>query len=79
MNRGAIIAGLFAALLAVPALSQSSQQTASALQPPPHTLPYPDLASGETEAERGLAADDAVAAPVIFIGRKKVHRAALAA
>lgn len=52
MNRGAIIAGLFAALLAVPALSQSSQQTASALQPPPHTLPYPDLASGETEAER---------------------------
>ena len=56
MNRGAIIggfwAGALAALLAVPAVSQSSPQAASALQPPPHTLPYPDLASGETEAER---------------------------
>ena len=36
-------------------------------------------AVGESETERGLAADDAVAAPVIFIRRKKVHRAALAA
>lgn len=48
MNRGRIIAGALAALLAVPALSQS----APSAQPPPHTLPYPDLASGKTEGER---------------------------
>lgn len=49
MNRGSsIIAGLCAALLAVPALSQSSP----AAVPPAHTLPWPDLASGKTEAER---------------------------
>jgi hypothetical protein len=57
MNRGAIFAGLLAALLAVPAVSQSASQTASALQPPPHTLPYPDLASGKTEAERRRSYD----------------------
>ncbi len=49
MNRGSsIIAGLCAALLAVPALSQSSP----AAVPPAHTLPWPDLASGKNEAER---------------------------
>jgi hypothetical protein len=52
MNRGAIIGGVLAALLAVPAVSQSSAQSTPANQPPPHTLPYPDLASGTTEAER---------------------------
>ena len=34
---------------------------------------------GKAGAEGGLAADDSVAAPVIFVRRKKVHRAALAA
>ena len=52
MSRGAIIGGFWGgmavALLAVPALSQS----APSAQPPPHTLPYPDLASGTTKAER---------------------------
>lgn len=48
MNRGRIITGFVAALLAVPGLSQS----APANQPPPHTTPYPDLASGKTEGER---------------------------
>ncbi len=54
MNRGRIIAGLTAALLAVPALSQSAPQPASANpnQPPPHTAPWPDLGSGESRAER---------------------------
>lgn len=52
MSRGSIFggfwAGVLAALLAMPALSQS----APSAQPPPHTLPYPDLASGTTEGER---------------------------
>jgi hypothetical protein len=54
MNRGAIIAGVLAALLAVPALSQSSAQPAAAnrFQPPPHTAPFPDLSSGDSRAER---------------------------
>lgn len=59
MKRGMIIAGAVAALLAVPALSTSSAQPATPLssstdpnQPPPHTLPYPDLGSGEGRAER---------------------------
>ena len=54
MNRGRIIAGVLAALLAVPAVSQSSAQSppANPNQPPPHTLPYPDLGSGESRAER---------------------------
>ena len=56
-NRGTIIAGVLAALLAVPALSQSTAPAASALQPPPHTLPYPDLASGTSEAERRKSYD----------------------
>jgi hypothetical protein len=51
MNRGRIIAGALAALLAAgPAVSQSSP--ANPNQPPPHTLPYPDLGSGEGRAER---------------------------
>ncbi|MFM7350414.1 MAG: C13 family peptidase, partial [Erythrobacter sp.] len=48
MNRGSIIAGVCAALLAVPALSQATP-TAT---PPQHTLPWPDLASGKNEGER---------------------------
>ncbi|MFO6447503.1 C13 family peptidase [Erythrobacter sp. NE805] len=51
MNRGRIIlAALAAGLLAAPALPQAAP--ASAVQPPPHTLPWPDLASGRNEAER---------------------------
>ena len=50
MNRGTIIAGVLAALLAGPALSQPA--SADPNQPPPHTLPYPDLGSGESRAER---------------------------
>jgi hypothetical protein len=54
MNRGAIIggfwAGALAALLATPALSQSAAPNPN--QPPPHTLPYPDLGSGESLPER---------------------------
>jgi hypothetical protein len=50
MNRGKIIAGALAALVAAPALSQSSAP--DPFQPPPHTLPYPDLGSGESRAER---------------------------
>ena len=55
MNRGRIIAGLFAALLAAPALPQSPP--ANPNQPPPHTLPYPDLGSGEGRAERRASYD----------------------
>lgn len=47
---GRVWAGLLAALLAIPALSQSSPS--DPFQPPPHTMPFPDLATGETEAER---------------------------
>jgi hypothetical protein len=54
MNRGAMIGGVLAALLAVPALSQSSAQPSAPNpnQPPPHTAPFPDLGSGESRAER---------------------------
>lgn len=58
MNRGAIIrrvwAGILAAVLAAPVLSQSSAQSAASNpgQPPPHTLPFPDLGSGESRSER---------------------------
>jgi hypothetical protein len=55
MNRGRIIAATLAALLAVPAVSQSTPQSAPPVepnQPPPHVLPWPDLASGKTPAER---------------------------
>lgn len=52
MNRGSIIAGACAALLAVPALSQSTPAAPSTANPPPHTLPWPELASGQNEAER---------------------------
>jgi hypothetical protein len=54
MSRRTNIAGLMAALLAVPALSQSAPQPDSpgAVVPPPHTLPFPDLGVGETRAER---------------------------
>ncbi|RNJ63153.1 MAG: peptidase C13 [Porphyrobacter sp. IPPAS B-1204] len=50
MNRGRIIAGVLAALMAAPALSQSSAPNPN--QPAPHTLPYPDLGSGESRADR---------------------------
>jgi hypothetical protein len=50
MGSGRIIAGLLAALLAVPALSQSAALNPN--QPPPHTAPWPDLASGANERER---------------------------
>jgi Peptidase C13 family len=53
MNRGTIIAGMAAALLAGPALSQTAP--ANPLQPPPHTLPYPDLGGGEDRAARRKA------------------------
>jgi hypothetical protein len=54
MSRGRIIAGALAALLAAPALSPAVAQFPSAkpTQPPPHTLPYPDLGSGEGRGER---------------------------
>jgi hypothetical protein len=39
-----------AALLAAPVLSQSSAP--NPFQPPPHTLPFPDLGSGDGRAER---------------------------
>lgn len=50
MNRGRIIAGAVAALLAVPALSQSAAPAppANPYQPPAHTQPFPDLGSGES-------------------------------
>jgi len=55
MNRGRIIAsvwaGLSAALLAVPALSQSSAAPGP-FQPAPHTQPIPDLGTGQTRPER---------------------------
>jgi hypothetical protein len=50
MNRGRIIAGVLAALLASPALPQSPP--ANLHQPPPHTAPFPDLGSGESRGER---------------------------
>jgi Peptidase C13 family len=50
MNRGRIITGVLAALLAAPSASQIPP--ANPLQPPPHTAPFPDLASGKSEAER---------------------------
>lgn len=53
MKRGQIIAGVFAMLAAFPALSQSSAPPpADPNQPPPHTVPFPDLGSGKTMAER---------------------------
>lgn len=55
MNRGTIIAGVLAALLAGPALSQPA--AADPNQPPPHTLPYPDLGSGKDRAERRTSYD----------------------
>jgi hypothetical protein len=60
MNRGAIMGRLWASavalLLAVPALSQSSPvPAANPGQPPPHTLPWPDLASGKTREERAAS------------------------
>ncbi|MEQ5786487.1 peptidase C13 [Erythrobacter sp. NFXS35] len=57
MNRGRIIAGALAALLAplalAPALSQSSAPNPN--QPPPHTAPFPDLGSGKNRAERRVS------------------------
>jgi hypothetical protein len=50
MNRGRIIIiAALAALLAAPALPQ---QATVPFQPPPHTLPFPDLGSGESRADR---------------------------
>jgi hypothetical protein len=55
MNRGRIIAsfwaGLLAALLAMPALSQSSAAPGP-FQPAPHTQPIPDLGTGQSRPER---------------------------
>lgn len=48
MNRGRMIAGALAALLAAPALSQSSSPNPN--QPPAHTAPFPDLGSGDNPA-----------------------------
>ena len=42
--------GLFAALLAAPALSQSAPDNPN--QPPPHTAPFPDLGGGDGRAAR---------------------------
>ncbi len=50
MNRGAIIGGVLAALLAASALSQTASPNPT--QPPEHTLPFPDLGSGESRADR---------------------------
>jgi hypothetical protein len=50
MTRGRVLAGVLAAVLAAPALSQSVP--ANPFQPPPHTAPIPDLGSGESRAER---------------------------
>jgi len=55
MNRGRIIAATLAALLALPALSQSTAPIPN--QPPPHTAPFPDLGNGETRAERRASYD----------------------
>jgi Peptidase C13 family len=50
-------------MLAAPALSQSSAQSSlhptplDPNQPPPHILPYPDLGSGESRAERRKSYD----------------------
>jgi Peptidase C13 family len=60
MSRGRIITGfrtvVLAAMLAAPSLSPMSsidaQSTPNPNQPPPHTLPFPDLGSGEGRAER---------------------------
>jgi hypothetical protein len=58
MTRGMmIIAALLAAWLgAAPALPQPAAP-AAALQPPPHTLPFPDLGSGQSRAERKASFD----------------------
>lgn len=50
MNKGSIIAGFLAALLAAPVLSQSSAP--NPFQPPQHIAPFPDLGSGESKEER---------------------------
>ena len=55
MNRGRIITGLIAALLAAPALSHSAAP--NPYQPPPHIAPWPDLGSGEGPAERRQSYD----------------------
>jgi hypothetical protein len=82
MNRGRIIAGLLAALAAVPALSQSSAP--NPFQPPPHTAPWPELASGKTPAERAKSYElspelhRGVSAAAIRVQRQRLD-AALAA
>lgn len=50
---GKYLAGLAVALLALPALSQSSAPNPN--QPPPHTAPFPDLGSGKTREERAAS------------------------
>ena len=49
MHRGRIIIAALAALLAAPALPQPAT---APHQPAPHTLPFPDLGSGESRADR---------------------------
>lgn len=50
---GKLWAGIAALLAAIPALSQSSAPLPpNPNQPPPHTAPFPDLATGQTPAER---------------------------
>lgn len=50
---GKLWAGIAALLAAIPALSQSSAPLPpNPNQPPPHTAPFPDLATGQTMAER---------------------------
>lgn len=50
MNRGRIIIGLFAALIAAPSLSQSTAPNPN--QPPPHIAPFPDLGTGQSREAR---------------------------
>lgn len=56
MNRGRIIIGGFAALLAA-LVVPLSEAPANPNQPPPHTAPWPDLGSGQSPGERRSSFD----------------------